>query len=138
LQEIRTPHGHGIKFSYDDRSRIKQAEDDAGHWAHYEYNAEGMLKSAVLSSGRERHYEYDGSLMTRIADETGRVLLRNWYRSGLVIRQEYGNGSVYVYAYNWAPDRYCPERVVVTLPDATKREVRVVDSVPEFVKNYHR
>jgi YD repeat-containing protein len=138
LQEIRTPHGHGIKFSYDDLSRIKQAQDDAGHWTRYEYNSDGMLTSAIFSSGRERHYDYDGTRMTRIADENGRVLLRNWYWSGLVIRQEFANGAVYVYAYDWASDRYCPDRVVVTLPDSTKREVRVIDSVPEFVKNYHR
>jgi YD repeat-containing protein len=138
LQEIRTPHAHWIKFSYDDLSRIKQAEDDTGHWARYEYNEEGMLKSATLSSGRERHYDYIGTLMTKIADENGHLLLHNWYRSGLVIRQEFGNGAVYEYAYDWARDRYCPDRVVVTLPDSTKREVRVVDSVPEFVKNYHR
>jgi YD repeat-containing protein len=138
LQEIRTPHGHGITFSYDDLSRIKQAQDDAGHWTRYEYNSDGMLTSAIFSSGRARHYDYDGTRMTRIADENGRVLLRNWYWSGLVIRQEFANGAVYVYAYDWASDRYCPDRVVVTLPDSTKREVRVIDSVPEFVKNYHR
>jgi YD repeat-containing protein len=138
LQEIKTPHGHWIRFSYDDLSRIKQAQDDSGHWARYEYNADGMLKSAVLSSGQERHYDYLGTLMTKITGENGRVLLQNWYRSGLVIRQEFGNGAVYAYAYDWAPNRYCPDRVVVTLRDSTKRKVSVVDSVPEFVKNYHR
>jgi YD repeat-containing protein len=137
LQEIRTPHGHGIKFSYDDLSRIKQAQDDAGHWTRYEYNSDGMLRSAIFSSGRERHYDYDGTRMTRIADENGRVLLRNWYQSEVVIQQEFANGAVYQYAYDWAPDRYYPDRVVVTLPDSTKREVRVADSVPEFVKNYY-
>jgi YD repeat-containing protein len=29
LQEIRTPHGHWIRFGYDDLSRITRAEDDA-------------------------------------------------------------------------------------------------------------
>jgi len=138
LQEIRTPHGRSIKFSYDELSRITQAEDDAGHWARYKYNGEGMLESATLSSGKERHYDYDGILMTKITDESGRVLLRNWYRSGLVIRQEFGGGAVYLYAYDWAPDRCCPDRVVVTLSDSTKRELRVVDSIPEYFKNYHR
>jgi len=138
LQKIRTPHDHWISFSYDDLSRIKQAGDDAGHWARYEYNQDGMLKSAILSSGRERHYDYNGTRMTRIADETGRVLLRNWYDSEVVIQQQFANGAVYQYAYGWAPDRYYPDKVVVTLPDSAKREVRVADSVPEFVKNYHR
>jgi YD repeat-containing protein len=30
LLEIRTPHGHWIRFAYDDQSRVKRAEDDAG------------------------------------------------------------------------------------------------------------
>jgi YD repeat-containing protein len=139
LLEIRTPHGHGMTFSYDELSRIKHAQDDAGHWARYEYNSDGMLTAAIFSSGRERHYDYDGARMTRIADENGKVLLRNWYRSEVVIRQEFANGAVYQYVYDWAPNRYYPDRVVVTLPDSTKQEVHVADSVPEFVKNYrHR
>ena len=138
LQEIRTPHDHWIRFTYDDSSRIKRAEDDAGHWAQYEYNADGMLKSAVSSSGRERHYEYDGVLMTQITDENRRLLLRNWFRQRFLIRQQFGSGAVFVYSYDWPRDEYYPRKVLVTLPDSTKREVRVADSVPEFVKNYHR
>jgi YD repeat-containing protein len=138
LQEIRTPHGHWIRFSYDDLSRIKRAEDDAGHWAQYEYNANGMLKTATLSSGRQRNYEYDGTLMTHIIDENGRVLLRNWYESRFLMRQRFGNGATYSYSYDWAPNRYYPDKVVVTLPDETRQDVNVAGSVPEFVKNYHR
>jgi YD repeat-containing protein len=137
LQEIKTPHGHGIKFTYDDLSRIKQAEDDAGHWARYEYNSDGMLKSAILSSGRERHYDYDRTHMITIADETGRILLRNWYQRECVIRQEFANGMVYRYAYDWPKGRYYPNKVVVTMPNFTNREVHVADSVPEFVQNYN-
>ncbi len=138
LQEIRTPHGHWIRFRYDDLSRITRAEDDAGHWARYEYNANGMLETATLSSGRQRHYEYDGALMTRITDEKGRVLLRNWYESRLLMRQEFGNGATYSYSYDWAPNSYNAGKVTVMLPDQSKRDVRVADAVPDFVKNYHR
>jgi hypothetical protein len=97
-----------------------------------------MLKSAVSSSGRERHYEYDGVLMTQITDENRRLLLRNWFRQRFLIRQQFGSGAVFVYSYDWPSDEYYPRKVLVTLPDSTKREVRVADSVPEFVKNYHR
>jgi YD repeat-containing protein len=138
LQEIRTPHGHWIRFTYDDSSRIQRAEDDAGHWAQYDYNADGMLTSAILSSGRERHYQYDGVLMTHITDENGRLLVRNWFRGRLLIRQEFFGGAVFVYSYDWPRDDYYPRRVLVTLPNSTKREVRMADSVPEFVKNFHR
>ena len=138
LQEIKTPHGHWIRFSYDDSSRIKRAEDDAGRWAQYEYNADGMLKSAILSSGRERHYEYDGVLMTQITDGSGHVLIHNWFRERFLQRQQFGNGAVYSYSYDWAFDEYYPKRVRVTLPDNTRQEFSVGASVPEFVKNYHR
>jgi len=138
LEEIRTPHGHWIKFGYDALSRITHAEDDAGHWARYEYNAKGMLSHAVLSSGGGRHYEYQGTLMTEIKDEKGRVLLHNWYNSGYLIGQQFGNGAVYSYSYDWAPNRYYPDKVVVTSPDHTQRQVQVADSVPEFIKNYDK
>ena len=138
LQEIRTPHGHWIRFVYDALSRITHAEDDAGHWAQYEYTANGMLSHVVLSSGRERNYDYQGVLMTEIKDENGHALLRNWYDSGVVTRQEFGNGAVYSYSYSWSPNRYYPNKVVVTLPDHTQREVPVAESVPEYVKNYNK
>jgi YD repeat-containing protein len=139
LQEIKTPHGHSIRFSYDDLSRITRAEDDAGHWAKYEYNADGMLKSATLSSGRERHYEYeDISLMRLVSDEQGRVLLHNWYNGRSLIRQQFGNGAIYSYRYEWRPDGYYPQRVWVYLPDGTMREISAANSIPDFVKNYHR
>jgi YD repeat-containing protein len=138
LQEIATPHGHWIRFSYDDFSRIKRAEDDAGHWAQYQYNDAGMLKSAILSSGRERHYDYNGVLMTQITDESGHMLIHNWYWQRFLQRQQFGNGAVYSYRYDWAPDETFPKRVWVTLPDRTRRELSVTDSVPEFVRNHHR
>jgi hypothetical protein len=97
-----------------------------------------MLKHVALSSGRERHYDYGAFRMTEIKDENGRVLLRNWYDSGTLIRQQFGNGAVYSYSYNWAPNRYYPDQVVVTLPDRKKLDVRVADSVPELVRNYDK
>jgi YD repeat-containing protein len=138
LQEIRTPHGHWIRFGYDDLSRIKRAEDDAGHWAQYEYNTGGMLTSMTSSSGHQRHYDYDGVLMIRVTDEKGRVLVRNYFRQRLLQRQEFWNGGPYSYTYDWAQDEYFPRKVGVTLPDGTFTELSVAGSVPEFVRNYRR
>ncbi len=138
LQEIRTPHGHWIRFSYDALSRITHAEDDTGHWARYEYNADGMLDHAILSSGRERHYTYQGTRMTEIKDENGRVLLRNWYNGRTVVRQEFGNGAVYTYSYEWALNRYYPDKVVVGFANQKTIDVYVADTVPEFVKDYDK
>ncbi len=138
LQEIRTPHGHWIRFSYDDQSRIKRAQTDAGDWATYEYNSDGMLTAAVLSSGRERHYDYEGTLMTQVRDESGRVLVHNWYERSYLKRQEFGNGTVFSYSYDWSSTSHYPAKVWVTMPDHTTKELSVTDSVPEYVKNFHR
>ena len=77
-------------------------------------------------------------MMTRITDEKGQVLLQNWYQSKILMRQQFGNGETYSYTYDWKRDRNDPDKVVVTLPDRTRRQVKVAGTVPEFVKNYHR
>jgi hypothetical protein len=73
-----------------------------------------------------------------VPSEQGNVLLRNWYQTKILMRQEFGNGQTVTYQYDWKADRYYPDSVVVTLPDQTKRTVDVARSVPEFVKNYHK
>ena len=88
LKEILTPHGHWMKFEYDDQSRIVRAEDDAGHWAKYSYNGNGMLRTVVQSTGKERHFEYDGVEMTSVKDETGRVLVSNFYAYREIVGQD--------------------------------------------------
>lgn len=138
LQEIRTPHGHWIKFTYDDSSRIVKAENDAGKWTRYTYNSDGMLADAIFSSGRERHYTYQGALMTQISDEKKNVLLRNWYNNSLLVRQQFGDGENYSYEYDWLQNTYCPDKVVVTLPHYATKEIRVCDWVPDLVRNFHR
>jgi hypothetical protein len=97
-----------------------------------------MLESVIFSSGRERHYDYDGVLMTRVTDENGRVLIRNWYTQRFLQKQQFGNGGVYSYSYDWPHDEYFPRKVDVTLPDGASRELSVGGSVPEFVRNNQR
>jgi YD repeat-containing protein len=136
LQEIRTPHGHWIRFSYDGWSRIVRVEDDAGNWARYEYNADGMLTGVFDSSGRARHYSYERTLMTEVADEKQHVLLRNWYEGNRVVKQEAANGGTYAYRYKLSPNRRYVESAVVTLPDRTTHEVEIpANAIPEMVRN---
>ena len=136
LRTIRTPHGHWIWFTYDDRSRITKAEDDKGNWVRYGYDQYSMLVYAIQSSGKERHYEYHGALMTTITNEHGHLLLRNIYNdSDKLVRQEYGNGDVYEFRYIWNARRtYYADKVTVTLPDHTQKEVQVSDSVWSYWK----
>jgi len=76
--------------------------------------------------------------MTEVRDESGHVLIHNWYWQRFLQRQQFGNGGVYSYSYDWPHDQYFPRKVGITLPDGTFRELSVADSVPEFVRNYHR
>ena len=138
LQEIRTPSGHWIKFNYDGLSRINRAVTDTGAWAQYEYNSDGMLVNVTTSSGRRRHYEYDGALMTQISDESGHVFVRNSYQKNILKKQEFADGTSYSYSYDWPSNSYYPAKAWVTLPDGATKELSVADSVPEFVRNYHR
>jgi hypothetical protein len=68
--------------------------------------------------------------MTAIADEHGHILLRNRYEYGVLVRQDYANGDVYDYAYLWSPTRTLADKVRVTLPDRSVREIWVADTVP--------
>ena len=97
-----------------------------------------MLNTVVLSSGRQCHYDYYGTLMTQITDEIGHVLVKNGYVSRFLRQQQFGDGEVYFYRYDWAPTAYYPDNVVVTLSDQTPREISVGGSVPEFVRNYKK
>lgn len=134
LQEIRTPHGHSIKFKYDHMARVIQAEDDGGTWAHYSYNSDGMLQDVLLSSGRGQHYEYSGVLMTRIIDEKGKTLLRNSYADRFLVRQDFGNDKSYAYDYEWNESGRYLQRVRISLPNGEREEVQPGTSLPDFVK----
>jgi YD repeat-containing protein len=135
LLEIRTPNQHSIKFKYDELSRVTRAQDDQGNWSQYRYSGDGMLVDAAFSSGHARHYSYDGLLMTQIEDENRKVLLRNSYQNGLLIRQDFGGGKIYSYSYTPSQSRTYFERATVTLPDNSVATVAPSDSVPEHVKN---
>lgn len=134
LLKILTPHGHWIKFGYDDQARITRTEDDAGHWTNYTYNYYGMLTDVVHSSGEARHYDYQGSRMTDILDGQGHVLVRNTYGGNVLTAQVYPNGGIYRYRYVWGPNRKYAAKVTITLPDGSKRELEPADSVPGYLR----
>jgi YD repeat-containing protein len=134
LLEIQTPHKRSIRFKYDDHSRIVRTEDDRGHWAEYKYDANEMLTDATLSSGHARHYSYDGDLMTAIADENQKVLVRNSYERRWLMRQDFGNGEIYSYNYTGEGGPYF-SNTIVTLPDGTRTTVEVASSVPDARKH---
>lgn len=138
LKEIRTPHGHWIKFDYDQSSRITRAATDAGDSAQYLYNADGMLTTVSYSNGQQRHYQYQNALMTQVSDQAGRILVQNTFDRGLLKQQKFEDGSTFSYSYDWNPASTFPDRVQITLPDQTVKELSVANSVPDFVRNYRK
>jgi YD repeat-containing protein len=137
LKEIRTPNNRWLRFEYDDKARIIHATDDNGNSVQYGYNQDGMLISANQSSGAVRSYHYDGYLMTAVVDERGRTLVRNWYDdSKILIAQVFANGDVYRYRYTWGANNNYADKVVVTLPDRSEREIYPAETVPDFVRTY--
>jgi hypothetical protein len=135
LQEIRTPHGHWIKFSYDESSRITRADDDAGNWARYRYNPDGMLQDVLLSSGRERHYDYSGRLMTEITNEMGHVLLRNFYDYGFLIKQEFPNHESYSYNFQWSASNRYVEKATISPTNGRSEVIDVGKYLPNIARN---
>jgi hypothetical protein len=93
-----------------------------------------MLQDVVLSSGRARHYDYSGSLMTQIADEKGRVLLRNSYENGFLASQDFGNRAIYSYNYEWSDPRRYVQSVEVSLPNGGRQVVQTGNSIPNVVR----
>ncbi len=134
LQEIRTPHNHTITLAYDDRERITRAQDDAGNWVEYLYGVDGMLGAVRYSSGQERHYEYEHYMMTTISDEKNNILLRNRYVNRLLVAQQFADGTVYQYAYHWAPGGRYAENVDIVRADGTQYTVHTGDSVPDHIR----
>jgi len=134
LLEVRTPDGHFIKFNNDSSGRIVEAVDHEGHSARYTYSADGMLTDVVLSTGSERHYSYVAQLMTWIKDEGGRTIVHNWYQQGRLERQDFANGTSYVYRYKLSSNGRAIETATVAFPDGTRKEIAVAQFVPEYVK----
>jgi hypothetical protein len=135
LREVHTPHGRWIKFALDERGCVVRAEDDERQWVDYRYGADQMLTEVIFSDGRARRYSYEGDLMTSVRDETGRVLIRNWYRGDKLVLQEYTSGESYRMHYSVGANRYYAEEATVVLPGGSLRSFPVAESVPKFIKD---
>jgi YD repeat-containing protein len=127
LEELISPAGHKVAFSYDDLNRITQAQDDAGNVRKYSYDTTGHLETVSDANSILYRFEYaplmseagfDPWLLTGVFDEKGNVILHNNYKWGRVVEQQLGNGAVYRYQYQLA-DREVTQSTV-TFPTGEK------------------
>ncbi len=135
LQEIRTPRGRWIKLTHDEKARVVRAEDDERRWVTYDYSPDGLLVDVRHSDGRGRRYTYEGSSLTEVRDETGRVLLRNWYHEFRIARQDYANGQSCQFNYTLATIPIYAVDARVVLPDGATRSFHTADWVSQYVKD---
>jgi hypothetical protein len=129
LEELISPAGHKITFSYDDLNRITQAQDDAGNVRKYFYDTTGHLETVSDANGVVYRFEYaplmstagyDRWLLTGVLDNKRNVIVRNKYQWGRVVEQQLGNGVVYRYQYELAGGDVT--RCTVTFPTG-EREI---------------
>jgi YD repeat-containing protein len=101
---------------------IAEIDDSRGRHVLYGYDLRNRLVSVTYPSGEVFHYEYDGTQhlltfsVTSDAVSEPRVLLRNEYENGRIVRQTFADGAVYAYRYELANNGSIVTASVVT-PD---------------------
>jgi YD repeat-containing protein len=110
LLRLTSPNGSGLRLSYGPSNHITEIDDSRGRVVRYGYDEQNRLISVTYPSGEVFHYEYDATqhLLTFSvapdAQTAPRLVLRNEYTNGKIIRQTLGNGAAYNYSYTLAND----------------------------------
>jgi RHS Repeat len=106
LMRLESPNQNWVRISYDSVGRIEEVLDSKGRRVRYGYDPENRLISAAYPSGEICYYEYDSTqhlLTFSVAPDSKakpRVLMRNEYFDGLLVKQTFADGSVYAYNYD--------------------------------------
>jgi YD repeat-containing protein len=128
LEELISPSGRKIAFSYDALNRITQAQDDAGNIRKYSYDSSGHLEAVADANDVLYRFEYeplmsdagfDPWLLTAVLDGKGNAIVRNKYLWGRVSEQHLGDGTILRYEYKLTGRDVI--QCIVTLPTG-KRE----------------
>ena len=122
-----------IRISYSPVGHIVEITDSRDRTVHYGYDERNRLTSVTYPSGEVFHYEYDDAqhLLTFSvspdAKKPSRVLMRNEYLNGLLVKQTLADGSIYTYLYAAGEGR--PIRsAVVKSPDGRVYNLTINDS----------
>jgi YD repeat-containing protein len=106
LMRLTSPNQSWIRIQYEGDGRIAEATDSRGRTVHYGYDGQNRLTSVSYSTGEVCRYEYDGTQHLLAFSEAPnaktapRVLMRNEYANGLLVRQTMADGGVYSYTYD--------------------------------------
>ncbi|WP_217333072.1 RHS repeat-associated core domain-containing protein [Rhodanobacter sp. C05] len=100
VDQMTSPSGRSITFSYDSSNRIKNAVDNTGRTIGYTYNSAGSLATVTYPDQTTEQYTYTGNLMQTMQDRRGNVWVTNQYdTNNRVIKQTLADGTYYQFAY---------------------------------------
>lgn len=106
LERLVSPNQSWLQIDYDGAGQIDRITDNRNRIVHYSYNSAHQLTSVTYPSGERCLYTYDTTqhLLTFSASPDAhvppRVLIRNEYSNGLLVKQSLEDGSTYSYRYD--------------------------------------
>jgi RHS repeat-associated protein len=101
IQQVRSPNGRTLTFTYDVANRITRIRDNLGRVTRYEYDAQGRLSKAYDPDNKFERYEYNSAhRMTAVIDKRGNTMVTNVYDAyGRVSQQTLADGAVWGFDY---------------------------------------
>jgi len=108
LVQLTSPNQSWLRLTYGPANHIAEIDDSRGRDVRYGYDGRNRLTSVSYPSGEALHYEYDDQQhllavsVSPDATTAPKLLLRNEYMNGRVVRQTLANGEVYAYGYDSA------------------------------------
>jgi YD repeat-containing protein len=109
LVRLTSPNKSWLRLIYG-AGGIYEIDDSRGRMVRYGYDSLNRMVSVTYPDGEIFHYEYDSlqHLLTfSVAPDAGtapRVILRNEFAMGRIVRQTLEDGSTYDYSYESARD----------------------------------
>ena len=105
LLRLTSPNQSWLHLIYNEAGHIAEIDDSRDRKVLYDYDERGRLATVRYPSGDVLLYEYDSMqhlLTFRVAQDaraTPRVLLRNEYAHGRLVKQIFADGNAYTYSY---------------------------------------
>jgi RHS repeat-associated protein len=111
INQITSPNGRWLQFTYDTCNRIQQITDNSGRTTVYGYDSNtcsvGHLQTVKDQNGNTTTFGYEGATideMTSITDGRGIEYLQNYYdANNRIYQQKLANGGTYQFAYTTDP-----------------------------------
>jgi YD repeat-containing protein len=121
LIRLTSPNKSWLRLSYGEADRVAAINDSCGRTVVYGYDELGRLASVTYPSGEVLHYEYDSTqhlLTFSVAPDAKtapRLLLRNDYEHGRLVKQTFADGKAYTFSY-YPPGDGSVDTVIVRTP----------------------